>query len=147
MIGSGIDRVVVDSSVVIKWYVAEEDSDKATNLILDYRAGNLTLLSPDFIYIEIANIVWKKHTFKGLSAADAQAIVDDVGTLGLIETHMFDLLEEAYRLAVAHKCSVYDGFYVAVSVREQCPLVTADEKLIKALSAFSPSPILLADWV
>ena len=147
MIGSGIDRVVVDSSVMIKWYVAEDDTDKATSLLLDYREGKLTMLAPNFIHIEMANIAWKKHTFKGLSANDAQAIIDDISTLGLEETNMFDLLTEAYRLAVAHKCSVYDGFYVALSEREQCPLVTSDEKLVKALSAFSLRPILLADWV
>jgi predicted nucleic acid-binding protein len=122
-------KVVVDSSVAIKWFVAEPHSDEA-RLVLDaYRAGMLDLIAPDLIHAEVGNIAWKLHAIKGMVAADAQSIVDAFQALPLGLTSTAILLTDAYRLAVAHKRSVYDALYVALCLREQCPFVTADEKL------------------
>jgi predicted nucleic acid-binding protein len=56
------------------------------------------------------------------------------------------LLEDAYQLAVTHGRSVYDSLYVALSLREKCEMVTADEKLINAIGAKFPNILLLANW-
>jgi predicted nucleic acid-binding protein len=56
-----IDRVVVDSSVAIKWFVEEPYSVEAHRLLEGYQDGTLTLLAPDLMYAEVGNIVWKKH--------------------------------------------------------------------------------------
>ena len=56
-----IDRVVVDSSVAIKWFVEEPYSVEAHRLLEGYQDGTLTLLAPDLLYAEVGNIVWKKH--------------------------------------------------------------------------------------
>jgi predicted nucleic acid-binding protein len=37
-------------------------------------------------------------------------------------------------IAIAHNISAYDACYVELSERLQLPLVTADQKLIRALS-------------
>jgi predicted nucleic acid-binding protein len=51
-----IDRVVVDSSVAIKWFVEEPYSVEAHRLLEGYRDGTLTLLAPDLLYAEVGNI-------------------------------------------------------------------------------------------
>lgn len=118
--------VVVDSSVVIKWLVPEPHSADAHRLLNDYQAGTLTLLAPDLLHAEIGNIIWKKHRFQGMSAADAQLILDSFRALTFSLTSASVLLAEAYAIGVKHHCTVYDALYVALSVREQCRLVTAD---------------------
>lgn len=45
------------------------------------------------------------------------------------------LLADVYRLAVLHQRTVYDALYLALSLREQCRFVTADEKLVNAIQA------------
>jgi predicted nucleic acid-binding protein len=70
-----MENLVVDSSVVIKWFVVEPHSTEARRLLNDYQDGNLSLLAPDLLAAEIGNIVWKKQRFQGLSAADGQLIV------------------------------------------------------------------------
>ena len=57
-----------------------------------------------------------------------------------------DLLSEAFRLAIAHERTVYDALYLALSVREQCPYVTADEKLVNAIRTAFPNVVWVANW-
>ena len=46
------------------------------------------------------------------------------------------LFPDAFRIASRSRVSVYDALYVALAQREGCRLVTADEKLIKALPGY-----------
>jgi len=139
-------KIVVDSSVVIKWFVVEPFSTEARRILDGYQTGMLALHAPDLIDAELGNIVWKKYRFQGLAAADAQQIIDEFQRLTFVLTSTADLLDEAYRLAVAHERTVYDAMYLALSVREQCPYVTADEKLVKAIRSAFPNVIWVADW-
>lgn len=141
-----MDKVVVDSSVVIKWFVVEPYSVEARSILDRYQAGELDLLAPDLICAEIGNIVWKKHRFQSLAAEDAQQIIDAFHLLSLKLTSTATLLDEAYRLAVIHQRTVYDAMYLALSVREQSQLVTADEKLVNALQSAFPNVISVVNW-
>jgi predicted nucleic acid-binding protein len=60
------DKVVVDSSVVIKWFVEEPYVVEAHRILEAYETGTLLLLAPDLLYAEVGNIIWKKHRFQGL---------------------------------------------------------------------------------
>ncbi len=117
--------VVVDSSVAIKWFVIEPYSAQALRILGDYQKNALTLLAPEFIYAEMGNIVRKHHSRRGLSAANAQAILNGFRALTIGVTLTAGLVSDAYHLAVAHGRTVYDCLYLALSLREACPFVTA----------------------
>jgi predicted nucleic acid-binding protein len=104
-----MDKVVVDSGVVIKWFVVEPYSIEARRVLSDYQTGSITLLAPDLINAEVGNIIWKKHIFQGMAAADAQSVIDTFRKLTFTLTPTADLLADAYRLAVAHQRTVYDS--------------------------------------
>ena len=139
-------KLVVDASVAIKWFVHEPLSVEARRILDDYQAGTLSMLAPDLIYAEVGNIVWKKHIFQGLEADDAKTIVDEFRKLVITVTATADLLDDAYSLAVGHRRSVYDSLYLALTVRENCQFVTADEKLANAVRYTLPSVVWLANW-
>lgn len=138
--------LVVDSSVFIKWFLPEPLAAEARAIRAAAQTGALTLRAPDLIYAELGNIVWKKHTQQGLAATDAQAVIDAVRALPLIITPAAALLEDTYRLAVLHDRTVYDALYLALSVRETCPCVTADERLVNSVRAALPQTIWLGRW-
>jgi predicted nucleic acid-binding protein len=138
--------VVVDSSVAIKWFVSEPYSADARRVLDGYQAGTLTLLAPDLLNAEIGNIVWKKQVHQGMAEADALAILTSFRAVTFVMTSIADLLDDAYRLAVAHQRTVYDALYLALSVREACPFVTADERLVNAVSASLPHVIWVPNW-
>lgn len=95
----------------------------------------------------IGNIVWKKHRLHDITADEAQTIIEEFQGLIFEITSSVDLLEEAYRIATAQQRTVYDALYIALSVREHCQCVTADEKLVNAVKSAYTNVIWLADWV
>ncbi|HXG67883.1 MAG TPA: type II toxin-antitoxin system VapC family toxin [Blastocatellia bacterium] len=138
--------LVVDSSVAIKWFLPEAYSTEARRILDDYQAGPLTFLAPDLINAEFGNIVWKKHLYQGLSATDAEAVIAEFRNLAFVLTLTASLLEDAYRLAVTHKRTVYDYLYLALSIREGCQFVTADEKLVHAIGSSFSNVVWLPNW-
>jgi predicted nucleic acid-binding protein len=90
--------------------------------------------------------VWKKPRIQGLSTEDAQQIIDTFRTLNFTLTSTATLLDDAYRLAVVHQRTVYDMLYLALSLREQCPFVTADEKLVNAIGDKFFDMVWIAKW-
>lgn len=139
-------NLVVDSSVVVKWLTIEPFSSEALKILNDYQVGAVNLLAPDLINAEVGNIIWKKHVFQGISAIDAQLMLDVFRRLDFVLTPTNVLLETAYHLAITHQRTVYDMLYVALSVRSGCQFVTADEKLVNAISKTFPSVIWIANW-
>ncbi|MDI7275098.1 MAG: type II toxin-antitoxin system VapC family toxin [Anaerolineae bacterium] len=110
------DRLVVDSGVVIKWFVAEPFTDQAHEIPASYESGALSLLAPDLLFAEVGNVVWKKQRLQGLTAADAQLIIRGVLSLGIDVTPCASLLTAAHQIAVAHArtpirspCSACEG--------------------------------------
>jgi len=45
--------VVVDASVVVKWFVYEGNSDKALEIRDEYISGELKLIAPEIINFEV----------------------------------------------------------------------------------------------
>lgn len=141
-----MDTLVVDSSVVIKWFVPEPYSTEARHILKTYQAGTLMLLAPDLLYAEVGNIVWKKQRMQDITIDEAQTIIEEFQNLIFEKTSTADLLEEAYHIAAVQQRTVYDALYIALSVREQCQCVTADEKLVNAVKKAYPNVIWVADW-
>ena len=139
-------KLVVDASVAIKWFIPEPLSAEARRILDDYQAGTLSLLAPDLINAEVGNIVWKKQAFQGLDASDARMVLDEFCKLAILVTPTRDLLEDSYGLAITHGRSVYDSLYLALSIREGCPFVTADERLVNAVGSSLSAVIWLPKW-
>ena len=46
-------NVVVDSSVAIKWFVVEPHSDEARTILNGYKSGEINLLAPDLVMLQV----------------------------------------------------------------------------------------------
>jgi len=68
-----MDKIVVDSSVAIKWFVPEPLSDESRRVLDGYQAGAFTLLAPDLLAAEIGNIVWEKISLSGIGKGGRRA--------------------------------------------------------------------------
>jgi predicted nucleic acid-binding protein len=123
-----VTRVVVDASVAVKWFLPEELSTEARQLL----AGEYELLAPDFIWAELGNVLWKKHQRRELDPRTATQLLQDFSRIP-IEFHAAARWTEAsLDLAIRHGVTVYDGLYLALAVGNGCHLVTADQRLRRA---------------
>ncbi len=114
--------MIVDASVAVKWFLDEEGSDLAADL------AHRDLLAPELIYAEVANALWKKRARGELNAAVEP--IDRLDTLLLAAVPIAPLSLEAARLADDLRHPVYDCFYLALAVRENTVLVTADARFL-----------------
>jgi len=69
-----VSRLVIDSSVVIKWFVPEVHSADA----LRYLDPDLERDAPELLLAEVSNILWKKIGRGELTATQADKIANDV---------------------------------------------------------------------
>jgi predicted nucleic acid-binding protein len=126
-----VKSIVIDASVVIKWFVPEIHAEAAARWL----SSGHPLLAPDLLFAEAGNIVWKKTIRDGLSEADARRVMRALGKVRLRTVSTRELAEAALDLALALRCSVYDALYVALAIAEDALLVTADRKLHTLVSA------------
>jgi predicted nucleic acid-binding protein len=135
--------LVVDTSVAVKWYVAEDEHEKAKHLLL----AGIELLAPDLLWAETANVLRRKVRMGEMSQEQA---VEGVRSLA-ISIHQFlpsgDLVEPALDLSVQLNHSVYDCMYLAAALASDGRnLVTEDAKFaVKASAAGHGDRILSLD--
>jgi predicted nucleic acid-binding protein len=136
-----VTAFVLDASVAAKWYLPEKDETlvgPARQLLGQYVRKDIEFIVPDIFWPEFGNIMWK--------AARVRRITPDRSLSGLallkdlqIPTHSSsDFLAEALQLALVHGRTFYDSLYVALAMRTNTNLITADERLANALAAHLP---------
>lgn len=136
--------VVVDSSVAMKWFVPEVLSDRAARLL----DGSFELFAPDLLIPECGNVLWKKISRDELRAEEGREILQALGRVPMRIVGSPALVEAALEIATTCRRTVYDGMYVALAVARGCALVTADDRLARALAAgpLAPNIRRLGEW-
>lgn len=123
--------VVVDASVVMKWYVDEPGTLEAIAL----HDGDELLVAPDLLLSEVANGAWQKVRRGLISSEQATAMLQDLGASNVTFRRGRALVPRALELALEIGDSVYDCIYLALAEREALVHVTADEKLHRRVVA------------
>lgn len=114
---------VIDASVAAKWLSPEAESAFADRLLDD------ELLVPDLLFPEVANVLWKRHTRREMDAAAVEAAARWLRALPLQVHDSAGLTAAALSLALRLQHPAYDCFYLALALKADCPLVTADRRL------------------
>jgi predicted nucleic acid-binding protein len=128
-----MSRFVVDASVGVKWFLPEPGTDDA--LRLQDPAHDLHV--PTFFDLEVANIFWKAVRQGRLSRAEANTRLATLVGMTLPRYPEGPLVKAAFEIARTADRTVYDSLYVALAVQFGCSVVTADDRLINALSGTS----------
>jgi predicted nucleic acid-binding protein len=123
--------VILDACVAVKWYVRENDSERAQQLIDE----GLLFLVPDIFFSEVANAL-RKHCQEDrqLDAASVRLAVDDLLVIGIEPVSSTVLLPRATEIALALAHPIYDCLYLALAERWSIPFVTADERFCQKLA-------------
>ena len=127
-------NLVMDASVLIKFYVPEILSDRAERLLAKVEKKDIDLLAPDLIYPEAGNILWKKQRLKELTRSEVEEITDAILSLPLKIESSQPLLPLALDIAIAYGITIYDAVYVSLAKVYEATLITADRKLFDVLA-------------
>lgn len=118
--------LVVDASVAVKWLVPEPDSAQAEALF----RGENRLVAPDLLLVEVANALWRRCRKASTTPEEAEFMQGKLPQFFARVHPVGPLLRRALAIGVALDHPVYDCVYLALAERENCPLVTADARLL-----------------
>lgn len=122
-----LGNVILDSSVIIKWFCEEEDTEKSLALREDFIQNYLEIAVPDLSLYEIANAL---RYNKSLKAEDVAEAVDSLFKLGIpIIVPTSEILNLAVVYAFKYNITVYDACFIALGKFLGFSCITADKKL------------------
>jgi len=124
-----LSALVVDTSIVAKWFLREEGSDAARELL----GKNQLLRAPDLLVAEMGNVLWKRLGRGELDLEQAELIVARLAAAPIMLTPVEELTNMALRIAHLYRRNFYDCTYLALALREKCRVVTADLRFLNAL--------------
>ena len=119
-------EVVLDASVVLKWFRAEGERhlEPARSLRARFEAGQIAIAAPPLLRLEIVNVAGRRWNW-GEDALVALAIaLDELG---------FEFEDpELARVAswTARGLTAYDAAYVALAEARATPLITDDDFIV-----------------
>ena len=123
---------LLDTSVAVKWFVAEVDSGKALDLQQAHLRDDLQLHASDILLLESANAL----RYAGLSEEIILQDLETFSTLGVeIIPFSIDVLNSAVNLSLERDLAVYDAYFLALAQAMEIPLITADRKMLSRLTA------------
>jgi predicted nucleic acid-binding protein len=129
----GPRELVLDTSVVVKFHVPEEQHEEARALRTAFEEGRVELLAPGTILPEAFNAFWQLHRRGELSREEVREGWDLISNLPLSLYAPEDLMPRAVQLTFETGVIVYDALFLALAEDAETVMVTADGKLLKAI--------------
>jgi predicted nucleic acid-binding protein len=137
-------KYVLDTSADIKTFVQEQDSGKAIRLRNEYHQGVHELIAPDIFPTEMCNVLMILERSGKIKPGEAALFFgQSLNELPPLFAAV-PLLPRALEIAKQFRQTVYDCLYIALAEREGCELVTADDKLLRAVKPMLPFVIALS---
>ncbi|MBU7582778.1 MAG: type II toxin-antitoxin system VapC family toxin [Nostoc sp. TH1S01] len=127
-------RCVVDTSVCIKYFIADPLTTKVKQLFGHLSNPQTEIFVPDLFYIESANVMWKYVRARMYTVAEVQTDLTTLKNFPLRVVSTADLMADAVNISINYNISAYDACYVALSEQVNAVLLTLDAKLVRALN-------------
>ena len=125
-------NVVIDASVVLKWYLAdEEQGERALGLLDGFVKQKIGLLAPHLLLYEVLNGLLLAGRKGRLLQEQIDPAFEGFLALGILFKDPAPYYARIIQLGLERSITAYDGAYLALAEGEQVPMITADEKLIR----------------
>jgi predicted nucleic acid-binding protein len=123
--------IVVDTSVVVKWYIPEQHHRQARTLRDDYLDGQFDLVAPALMPFEAINALKYSGHYDGERLEEAANALPKYG----IDLVLFDETGPVAEIADDLDITVYDASYVALARKLDTKAYTADGTLLDGLDS------------
>ena len=123
--------IVLDASVILKWFLIEKDRDIALIFLDRHINGDKHIAVPELLCYELCNILAFKTDLSEKMVADN--ILDFFEFKLQVISLSRQEYSEAIHLSRLYKVSVYDASYIVLARSLNADFVTADEKLAQKM--------------
>ncbi len=135
-----IGSYVLDSSVVIKWFSEEENTDLALKFREGFIEGNVDITVPDLQLYEIANALRFNKKLNSKDVANAVNSLIDIGINIVVPTK--DIIASTIEVAFEFDITFYDAYFIALAKELDYNFVTADENLFNKIKKLKFTKLL-----
>jgi len=119
-------EIVLDSSVVVKWFSKEPKSDEALELMDPHLQGTAELVASEILFCEVGNALRYK---RGYSIEKLKVALSDLLHLQMKVAHTTeDLMLRTAEIAYDGKVTIYDALPAAIAEHRKTICITADEE-------------------
>lgn len=126
-----LTNIILDSSVMAKWFFPSEEDSKIALKIRDlFLSKEISISVPILIYYEINNLIRTATKSSRINERLAKEAYQGFLELDLIAYSSKELMGIALEKAISLDVSSYDASYLALAEYLKIPLITADQKLI-----------------
>jgi len=129
-----LKRIVIDTSVVLKWYLADEEySQKALSILDKYVSNELDILAPSLLEYEVINglIIAKKR--ERIKEEKILTAIDGFISLEIKLINLSLYYPKVIHYSKIYSRSAYDASCLALADDEGISLVTADKGLYNVI--------------
>ena len=121
-----MEKVILDTSVIVKWFIAEENSDQALRILQEIKNQKLKLIAPKIIILEVVNALFLGNNYpqEGILKAlqDIEGLNPEWVNIGSLSNEVIVIT------TIQTKIAAYDAFFLALAETRKIPLITADKK-------------------
>lgn len=126
-----MSAIVIDTSVVVKWFIPEQHHEQARALRDDYLEGKFDLVAPALMPFEAVNALRYSGQYDGDRLEDAAESLPKYG----IELVPFDKIGPVAAIANDLDITIYDASYISLAQKLDTKAYTADRNLLSDLEA------------
>jgi len=123
-------RCVIDASVIASSIFQEELEEYSSALL----ASDRVQMAPAIVIAEVGNVLWKRFCRQDINEIEAGKLLAGFLRLPLRITPSENLIESALQIAIQFDRTTYDSLYVALAIKTDSTMVTADKRLVNALA-------------
>ena len=136
-------RIVIDASVVLKWYLSDEEhGEKALDILDGHVSDHFSLHAPALLEFEVANGLTIAKRRARVGNNDVLKAMDGFTGLGIELYPLLPLFRKVLDYSDKYNISAYDAAYVALANDLKCNVVTADKRLFN-----STQKLKLVKWI
>ena len=140
-------HIVVDTSVIVKLFFVEENSEQADLLLSGLDLKQIQFIVPSSLALEFVNVLWVKVRRGPTTRPEAENIlrrfVQLSGKIQIID--YASLLGAIFGESIGLDHPAYDTAFTVLAKRLKVPFITADRKLHNKLLANTRLSVLLRD--
>lgn len=136
---------VVDASVVIEYLVTGPYTPNATALFTQ-AAFTDSFIVPEFCLLDCTNVLWKQVRFNGMPVDRAQTLLKDMRKLPVSRVPIKSALNTALTIGLTHQLAIYDSAYMALAKRSSYPLISIDQRQVRAAKAEGVTEIPITNF-
>lgn len=122
-------KFVLDSCIGIKFLLPEIDSEMAIALLADFNNQIHELIAPDTFLVEVAHALTRSERKGILKPPEALELLEQISNTLPVMYPSLPLLSRATELSSNTRHGVYDCLLIALGEREECPVLTSDQKM------------------